>query len=338
MTPREKEILDLIKENPLVAQNEIARKLSIARASVGVHISNLAKKGYIRGKGYIVNEKHPITLIGCSCMDIFAKGNDVELNQLGEGVFSMSLGGLARNVSERLSLCGADVRLISAVGIDAFGEKIIKNALKHNINIQDIHEVASEKTSTITHLIDQRRKWTTSLADRSVMKFMDVNFFTNRILRIDNSKITFIEGTLAEASIDYLISALKKTLIVYDPCNEKGMLKIDDILEKITLLSIDAQLLGKYLGEDLETQDSLEKAADKMLVRGLPAIVIIDNKLDVFYADAKVRFTYIRGEKERNLCRNKDMLLSAILHAMEENGDIEKSITRFAKKDIRSRV
>lgn len=50
MTDREKEILDLIKKNPMISQKEIAQRLSITRSSVGVHITNLTKKGYKKGR------------------------------------------------------------------------------------------------------------------------------------------------------------------------------------------------------------------------------------------------------------------------------------------------
>ena len=52
MTEREKEILDILKNDPMISQQELADKLSIARSSIAVHITNLMKKGYIKGKGY----------------------------------------------------------------------------------------------------------------------------------------------------------------------------------------------------------------------------------------------------------------------------------------------
>ena len=53
MTQRERQILNWIEENPLISQQELAEKAGITRSSVAVHISNLMKKGYITGKGYI---------------------------------------------------------------------------------------------------------------------------------------------------------------------------------------------------------------------------------------------------------------------------------------------
>ena len=37
----------------MIEQSEIAAMLQIARSSVAVHISNLQRKGYILGKGYL---------------------------------------------------------------------------------------------------------------------------------------------------------------------------------------------------------------------------------------------------------------------------------------------
>ena len=56
MTNREQEILEILRQNPLISQNDLADQLGITRSSIGVHITNLMKKGYILGKGYIVRE------------------------------------------------------------------------------------------------------------------------------------------------------------------------------------------------------------------------------------------------------------------------------------------
>ena len=52
MTQREKEILELIAQDPMIQQQTIADRLGITRSSVAVHISNLTKKGFLAGKGY----------------------------------------------------------------------------------------------------------------------------------------------------------------------------------------------------------------------------------------------------------------------------------------------
>ena len=61
MTQREQQILDWIRENPRISQQELAERAGITRSSVAVHISNLAKKGYILGKGYVLSQARSAT-------------------------------------------------------------------------------------------------------------------------------------------------------------------------------------------------------------------------------------------------------------------------------------
>ena len=70
MTRREQEILEIIKEKPTIEQSELAAMLGITRSSVAVHIANLQKKGYILGRGYIVNNGDYIVGIGAANVDV----------------------------------------------------------------------------------------------------------------------------------------------------------------------------------------------------------------------------------------------------------------------------
>ena len=73
MTEREQEIFHIIQQNPAISQNELADRLGIARSSVAVHIANLQKKGYILGKGYIVNNSFYVVGVGAANVDIHGR-------------------------------------------------------------------------------------------------------------------------------------------------------------------------------------------------------------------------------------------------------------------------
>ena len=72
MTQRERQLLEWIRENPMISQQELADKAGITRSSVAVHISNLMKKGCITGKGYIVRTDPYVAVVGGVNMDIGA--------------------------------------------------------------------------------------------------------------------------------------------------------------------------------------------------------------------------------------------------------------------------
>ena len=70
MTQRERQVLQLIESDPLISQQDIAKKLGITRSSVAVHISNLTKKGCIAGRGYVLRSGSYAVVVGGVNVDI----------------------------------------------------------------------------------------------------------------------------------------------------------------------------------------------------------------------------------------------------------------------------
>ena len=105
MTQRERQILQLIEANPMISQQEIAEKMGITRSSAAVHISNLMKKGYIAGKGYVLRSGSYAVVVGGVNVDIggrsFAPLVAADSNP---GTISLSLGGVGRNIAHT---CGS---------------------------------------------------------------------------------------------------------------------------------------------------------------------------------------------------------------------------------------
>ena len=125
MTQREREIFEIIRKNPMIEQNEIAAMLNIARSSVAVHISNLQKKGWILGKGYLLKEQDYVIGIGAANVDIHGRSRAaIRLRDSNPGQMNISAGGVTRNVCDNLARLGAPVKLLSVLGDDVYAQQI----------------------------------------------------------------------------------------------------------------------------------------------------------------------------------------------------------------------
>ena len=51
LTQRERDIVDLLRLDPLLDAAALAEQLGATKAAVAVHLSNLTKKGVILGRG-----------------------------------------------------------------------------------------------------------------------------------------------------------------------------------------------------------------------------------------------------------------------------------------------
>lgn len=121
MNNREKEILAILRRNPLIQQNEIADMLQISRSRVAAHIMDLMRKGRIKGKGYILTEQEYCVVVGTINMDIRGMA-DIRYPQAAShpGTIHCSAGGVGRNIAHNLALLGRDVHLLSVIGDDFY--------------------------------------------------------------------------------------------------------------------------------------------------------------------------------------------------------------------------
>ncbi|MDD2619094.1 MAG: PfkB family carbohydrate kinase [Syntrophomonadaceae bacterium] len=134
LTSREKEIFEVLKNEPLISQDELSRRFGITRSSVAVHISNLMKKGIILGKGYVFNEEVSIVIIGESYMKI-------SINTESENhTVDVSYGGFGLDAGRVFTNFGVGVKLITVLGNDELGTNILNEIQGKNIETFNIYK------------------------------------------------------------------------------------------------------------------------------------------------------------------------------------------------------
>lgn len=137
---REREIIENLKKNPLISQDQLAAGLGISRSSVAVHISNLMKKGVILGKGYVFNEQASIVVVGLSYLEIKA------CQQGEQGVVNLEYRGLPVVASEILAGFGINLKIISLIGNDQPGDMIVNRLMENKVETVHIHRHPRKRT------------------------------------------------------------------------------------------------------------------------------------------------------------------------------------------------
>ena len=142
MTQRERQILQWIEQDPMISQEALAEKAGITRSSVAVHISNLMKKGYIAGKGYVLRSGTYAAVVGGVNMDIGGQSYaPLIAGDSNPGRVQMSLGGVGRNIAHNMALLGLDVRLLTAFGDDLYAQRIAASCGELGIDISQALQV-----------------------------------------------------------------------------------------------------------------------------------------------------------------------------------------------------
>lgn len=328
MTNREREIYNLIAKNPLISQQEIADILGIQRSSVAVQISSLIKKGIIKGKGYILDGNDYVLVIGGSNMDILGFPKDrLVFKDSNPGNISMSMGGVARNISENLARLGVSTKLLTALGDDIYGKKILRECKELGIDLDTSIISSSETTSIYLSILDEHGDMQLALSDSEISKLISVDYISKNSHILKNAKLIVIDTNLEKSVIDYILENFSHIPIFADTVSTKKASKLKDNLARIFALKpnmIEAEILT---GIKIEDEGSLNKAMDRFLEIGLGQVFISMGKDGVFYGDRNSRGLFKPKEvKMVNATGAGDAFLAGIIYGFLGDKNIEKAV------------
>ena len=356
MTQRERQLLNWIEADPLISQQELAEKAGITRSSVAVHISNLMKKGYISGKGYILRTAPYVTVVGGVNMDICGRsGGALVPRDSNPGTVSMSLGGVGRNIAHNLSLLGVDTRMVTVFGDDLNAQKIAASCAELGIDVSQSPVIPGGRTSTYLFINDERGDMALAVSDMEIYSHLTPQVLASRARLLNNAQVVVLDTNIPEESIRYLAENCTVPLFA-DPVSTAKAVKLKGVLGKLHTLKpnrMEAELLS---GVAITDEESLHRAADALLSTGLHRVFISLGGEGVFAADrtgekvhlpvmearmcnttgcgdafmAAIAWAYLQGTDLTGTAR-AGLAASAI--AMEGTGTINESMCEKALKE-----
>ena len=274
MTQRERQLLQLIEQDPMISQQELADRLGITRSSVAVHISNLTKKGCIAGRGYVLHTGSYAVVVGGVNMDIGGRSHaPLVAADSNPGTVTMSLGGVGRNIAHNLSLLGTDVRLLTAYGDDMNGERVAASCSELGIDLSRALKVAGGATSTYLYLTDDRGEMALAVSDMEICKKITPAYLAGQLPLMQNAQVVAADANLTGEALTFLAENCTAPLFV-DPVSTAKAEKLRPILPKIHTLKpnrLEAELLS---GVPIQTAADVEKAAGVLLEKGVHRLFI----------------------------------------------------------------
>ncbi len=324
MTQRERQVLQLIEENPMISQQQIADKLGIARSSAAVHISNLTKKGCIAGKGYILRSSSYAVVVGGVNVDIGGRAfAPLVAEDSNPGAVTISLGGVGRNIAHNMSLMGMDVRLLTACGDDLNGERVGASCSELGIDMSHALRVPGAATPTYLYLTTPDGEMVLAVSDMAVCEKITPAYLTANLALLQNAQVVVADANIPAAALQYLAGNCTCPLFV-DPVSTAKAEKLRPILHRIHTLKpnkLEAELLS---GVKIESREDAAKAADKLTALGVRRIFITLGADGVYAAhgDKRLWLPNIPGQMV-NTTGCGDAFMAALVWAYLRGSDLE---------------
>lgn len=275
MNEREKQILKILRRNPLIQQNEIADILDISRSRVAAHIMDLMRKGLIKGKGYILTEQEYCVVLGAINMDIRGVA-DVHYPQSASnpGSIQCSAGGVGRNIAHNLALLGRDVHLISAIGNDFYGDTLLEQTRQAGVNMQSCTRLHGHNTSIYLSIANRRDETVLAINDTHILEKLTPQLLNSARDLITHAGVILADCNLSAESLEWVFTLAGDIPVFVDTVSEFKVEKIKPWLARIHSLKPTQQELQILWGREITGEDERRDAVQWLHRQGTRRVFV----------------------------------------------------------------
>ena len=339
MIKHERLILEKLTENPMLSQGELAAMLNLTRSSISVYISHLMQMGYIRGRGYLIEDHNTIYVVGTASIDYRTTIDEALLRDpthtatLDDNELNIDFGGIGKNISENIHRIGHNVSYICAIGSDVFGQELLEECRQNGIDVSDSLVVPAKKSSTYLEISSRdRKKIVLSSANMKLQQSLPPDFLQGKSTKFRHALAIVIEDSLSENSIQY-ISSNYPPIPIFMVCSKftripRYMHFLNQFHALVTNLDIAWSVLGEHGTPPL--QDDLAKDIARQLTNKVGgAVLMCYGKSEVVYAhDNRVILGRYSdpGYRADNYAHYRDTVAAAFFHCLLEEADDEELV------------
>lgn len=325
MTKREAQILEWIKENPLISQQEIANRASITRSSAAVHISNLMKKGKIAGKGYIVKDSGYITVVGAVNVDILGTSfQSLIAKDSNPGLVRYSFGGVGRNIADNLCRLSFPTELITVLGDDLYAQELKKQCYSLGIHLTHAMTLPNQSTSTYLCINDEHGEMQLAVSDMNIYKNLIADYLKTKMDVLNHSSLVVVDTNLSQEAIAYLLEQVTAPIFV-DPVSTSKAEKLIPYLSRIHTIKPNLLEMQLLTNQEIQSDEDLDAAAQVLLDKGIKQIFVSLGSKGVYYANAEKRQHLPNLPSSLvNTTGCGDAFMAGTIYAYEQELDIEQ--------------
>lgn len=277
------------------------------------------------------NERVYVTVVGGVNVDIIGFTNSkLVYKDSNPGRVKISLGGVGRNIAENLVKLGVNAKLISVIGEDMFGKKVLEEAKQIGLDMSDSLILKDFPTSTYMAVLDEKGDMAAAISHMDIFEKLSIDFIKQKKDLIENSKICVIDTNIPKEIIEYILKNNKNTIFFLDTVSTSKAMKIKDLIgyfHTIKPNKIEAEMLS---GIKINNNNDLDACSDYFLNKGVKRVFISLGEEGLYYNDGTHK-NYLPAHKIKvvNSTGAGDSFMGALVYCYLNNFDIDYS-ARFA--------
>lgn len=268
--------------------------------------------------------------IGACNVDIYGKSQiKIKTHFDHPAKITSNVGGVTHNIVTNFAKFGNSAKLITAYGDDGFGNVIVADCKKNNIDISDSLCTKGKSSNVFMQVQDEKNDMYLALCDMSSLANITPEYVRKKAKTILNAKLLVLDPSLPLKTIEELIKMCKGKVPIYlDPISDVYATKAKKYVKDLTCVKPNKTELECLSGIKIKTDEDIYKACRSLLHKGLEKIYVSLGKDGLLYMDknTSIRKKLKPEKKMVNASGAGDALMAAIVHGAVNNIDVEKTV------------
>lgn len=237
-----------------------------------------------------VDTPHLLT-IGAASID--TKGRAAKAIQLGTstpGAIRVSVGGVGRNIAENLARLGERVVLLSAVGDDGSGRRILHQARECGIDVGHVLVDPEHRTAAYLAVLDETGHMAMSIDDMQISPdLLTPGFIYRHRALFRDAQMLVLDANLTPATLRTIFRLARRyqVPVCADPTSATLAPRLCPHLAELLLVTPDAAEAEALCGVEVLDRESALGAAQKLVGLGVQIAIVTLGATGLVYATSQ---------------------------------------------------
>jgi len=275
--PKKQQLLELIRANPFISQQDLAAELGLSRSAVAGYIAGLIRERKLLGRAYVLPDRRSVVCMGAANLDRKLRSlAPLALHTSNPASQAESYGGVARNIAENLARLGTPVALLTATGSDSSGAALLAHAESLGIDVHGALRLDGAASGTYTAVLDANGDMMVALADMALYDRLTPTFVAAREAQLASAALVVADLNLPLATVEALLGQARRAVapLVLVAVSEPKMARLPRDLLGVRLLILNAGELAARVARPLPDEAALEAAMREVQAQGARDVVV----------------------------------------------------------------
>ena len=252
-----------------------------------------------------------VVVIGGANIDLRGKpaGEVLERHTSNPGKINVGSGGVGRNIAHNLALLNVPVTLLSVVGDDGEGIRILEETGKAGVKMEQMIISGEHPTGIYLAILDGGGEMEAAVSDMQILEEITVEYLRSRAYLIKESKIVVVDTNIPEESIEYVVDLCNKVKVplLIEPVSVEKAKKLRKILDvdgggsgresgegsgsgrererwAIDYITPSEDELKSILGAEIDDDEDIDvmKAAEELRRKGAKNVIVTLGKRGIY--------------------------------------------------------